>query len=296
MFRVLAEDSRIWHHWDGNGCRPNPCRQGNSLNTVLVEVFGVWVTYTCLQRLHWAWTWPKGAMEDFASWKRMHRILYVLFWIQWGDKCKPVFYYCVAAVFFTTAYRGTSDRDRKPWFVCSCNLYAKPFSVILSEKWLKTSAPPAQPGTHFSASVPHNVMRQGSQVLLASLRPLVLVPNFRCASNTPSLWFFSWLCPFPPASHHRPAGGLGAAVVDGPVQSQSMPCSILYLCIFYIYIYLYLLYIYVYYFSSMRLTAASPQGCWTKAWSHSYVREPSRYASGRFWQELEKDNEPAHLL
>lgn len=108
--------------------------------------------------LHWVWTCPTGGTKAIASWKRMCHILSVLFSIQWGDKCKPVYYYCAAAVFLTTAYWELSDKDRKPWIVHSCYLYARPFSVILSEKWIKPSAPPVQPGTHFPASVSPNVI------------------------------------------------------------------------------------------------------------------------------------------
>lgn len=66
----------------------------NALCSVLVEVplcICMHVIYTFLQGPQWVWTWPAGDTEDIVCWRRMHHILYLLFWIQWGDKCKPIF-------------------------------------------------------------------------------------------------------------------------------------------------------------------------------------------------------------
>lgn len=206
----------------------------NALCLVLVEVpLCIWmrVIYTFLQGPQWVWTWPAGGTEDIVCWRRMHHILYLLFWIQWGDKRKPIFYYHMAAVFLTTAYRGLSDRDRKSWVVRSCYLYARPLSVTLSERRLTPSAPPAQPGAHFSAqgaSIPQNGVGWGCFQLGHS--PCLTGPwfngtsnhvsNYRRASSPTSLWFRSWTWPFPPNSHCGPAEDLRAAMVRGPMQSQ----------------------------------------------------------------------------
>lgn len=161
MFTVLTEGSRkkqaeVGWDWLFNPlCSSFPYRQVvNSLCLVLMELLlciCLRVIYTFLQGPQWVWTWPAGDMEDAVCWRKMYHILYLLLWIQWGDKCKPVFYYRVAAVLLTTAYWALSDRDRKSRVAHFCYLYARPLSAILPERWLMPSALPAQPGTHFSA-------------------------------------------------------------------------------------------------------------------------------------------------
>lgn len=172
------------------------------------------IIYTFLQGPRWVWTWPTDYTEDIVCWRKMFHILYLLLWIQWGDKCNPLFYYRVAAVFLTTAYRGLSDRDRKYLVVHLCYLYARPLSVILSERWLTPSEPPAQPGAHFSAQgafIPQNgvgCFQPGHSLCLTGAwfsGTLNHVPHSRCANSPTRLSFSSWLWLFPLNSHHGPA-------------------------------------------------------------------------------------------
>lgn len=278
----------------------------NALCSVLVEVpLCIWmhVIYTFLQGPQWVWTWPAGDTEDIVCWRRMHHILYLLFWIQWGDKCKPIFYYHMAAVFLTTACRGLSDRDRKSWVVRSCYLYARPLSVTLSERWLTPSALPAQPGAHFSAqgaSIPQNGVGWGCFQLGHS--PCLTgpwfngtsnhVPNYRHASSPTSLWFRSWTWPFPPNSHCGPAEDLRAAMVRGPMQSQPTPMLSLFehssdpLAVSTEGIP----------WSVMSPTAATPRKAGLKSWHRdALVMETWGCGPGRIWQQEGKESVPPCL-
>lgn len=83
----------------------------------------------------------------------MHHIFRLLFWIPCCDKCKPVFYYCITAVFLTTAYQGLPDKDKMSWMVRCCYLYPRPPAIILHENWLKSLALLCQLPRDFSAQV-----------------------------------------------------------------------------------------------------------------------------------------------
>lgn len=205
----------------------------NSPCLVLMEVLlciCMCIVYTLLQGPQRAWTWPTDEMEDIVCWRKIFPILYLLLWIQWGDKCNPLFYYCVTAVFLITAYQGLSDRDRKSLVVHFCYLYAKPLSVILSKRWLTPSDLPDQPGAHFSAQgafIPQNgvgCFRLGHSLCLTCAwfsGTLNRVPHFRCENSFTRLSFSSWMWLFPLNSHHGPAEDLWAAAVCHPIQSQS---------------------------------------------------------------------------
>lgn len=153
---------------------------------------------------------------------------YVIFytWIQWGDKCKPVFYFHVAAVFLTTVYQGFSDRDRKSRVVRCSYLYARSLSAILSERWLMPSALSAQGS--FIALKWLRVWVLSAGALPMSIRPLIqwcfeacaksgvckqphqLVAQLSVANSTkPASW-----------TNRRPSGRCGAWSCAKPVQQQ----------------------------------------------------------------------------